>query len=159
MLILKDTKTQLLSNEAVYKFYTEQIKPLFCDIDLYKEHLFSIGFDINHNILFVELVSIGTSNDVKINIKDLIRYPVLHNARSIIIMHNHPNNTDVAPEDIRITRDIRKILKSIGIKLNEHLILKDDGFDTVNKYITEEIAKEIAKENSLKDSNRVEEDI
>lgn len=134
-MLLNTPEIQILSNEAVFEYYEKEIKPYFTEIDLYKEHSFIIGFDRNHNVLFVELLGIGTSNTVTINVKDVVRYPVLYNAKSIMLMHTHPADNDASEADIEITKEIGKTLKSIGIKLNDHLVLKSNGFDSINKHL------------------------
>lgn len=135
MILFENTNKQLLSNEAVFKYYQTEIKPKFSKYDLMKEHLFSIGFNRDHYVEFVELVSIGTADSVKLNIRDIIRYPILYNVKSMMLLHNHPANNDASPDDIQITKEYGKILNTIGIKLNDHLVLKDDEFDSILAHI------------------------
>lgn len=147
-MILNTPKVQLLTNEAVFNYFQKEIRPLFSELDFYQEHLFVIGFDTNHNIIFTQLLAIGTSHAVSVNIKDLIRYPVLNNAKSIIMLHTHPNKEEPSPNDIEITKKFGKILFEIGIKLNDHLVIYKDGFCNVNKILKEQ--KENAEENPKK---------
>lgn len=97
-----------------------------------KEHLYLINLDHKNNIISHKLLSIGTSNQTLIEVREIFRYALKNNSHSIIIVHNHPSN-DPTPskEDIEITKKIAKAGSDIGIILLDHIIFCDKDFTSL----------------------------
>lgn len=59
---------------------------------------------------------------------DILRPAIVHNARAIILAHNHPSG-DPAPssEDIELTKRVRAACDVIGVALLDHIIVAEDG--------------------------------
>lgn len=68
-------------------------------------------------------LSEGTPSSADMNIRKLVEFTYKHNCESIILAHNHPNG-DLIPsdDDIRVTKEIYKFLKPVGITLLDHII-------------------------------------
>ena len=54
---------------------------------------------------------------------------MIHGARAIILVHNHPSG-DVTPSraDMEITNKINVAAAAVGIKLFDHLIVSNSGY-------------------------------
>lgn len=142
-MLLQTNKKQILNADDLYNYYLYEIKNYLTYIDLYKEHLFCIGLDKNYYALYCNLASIGHDNKVTANVKDLIRYAATYNAKYVVMIHNHPGSSEPSEPDIEITRKWGRAMMGVGIKLNEHIVVKDDGYTSIVNIIKER--KENAK--------------
>ena len=59
--------------------------------DKNKEHLWVVALNGANKILNIELVSIGSINEVLMKPMDVLRLPITKNAVGIIVVHNHPS--------------------------------------------------------------------
>ncbi len=142
-MLLQTNKKQILNADDLYNYYLYEIKNYLTYIDLYKEHLFCIGLDRNHYVLYCNLASIGHESGVSANVKDLIRYAATYNAKYVVMIHNHPFNSEPSEPDIEITRKWGRAMMGVGIKLNEHIVVKDDGYTSIVSIIKERKANEV----------------
>lgn len=122
----EDIITKITNPSEVYEY----IKPLLFSQS--KEHLYLLNLDHKNNIISHKLLSIGTSNQTLIDIRDIFRYALKNNSHSIILVHNHPSN-DPTPskEDIAITKKVAKAGNDIGINLLDHIIFCDHDFTSL----------------------------
>lgn len=79
----------------------------------------------------------GTAKSVNIDIRLVLQTALLNRASSVILAHNHPGGTPVPSiEDDVFTKELRKSLSAIGIKLEDHIVvagnrycsMADEGF-------------------------------
>lgn len=76
-----------------------------------------------------ELISIGTSNQLLISNRDILRKAILSGAMGIIIIHNHPSGlTNPSSADIDSTKLLKQACIQIGIELIDHIIIGDGYF-------------------------------
>ena len=66
----------------------------------------------------------GSVGSVSINKREVLEAVLGNNADRVILAHNHPNGI-AAPsrEDINMTGEISSLLKSVGIRLADHIIV------------------------------------
>ncbi len=66
----------------------------------------------------------GSINESTAAPRDLIRKALIHNAHAFILLHNHPSG-DPTPSDAdrRLTRRLREAAETMGILLQDHLII------------------------------------
>ena len=83
----------------------------------------------------------GTSNQIVISPKDVLRVAILSNATSIILGHNHPSSDlTPSPHDIDTTRNIKMACDLLGISLIDHLIINNnDEHFSIRENIPEEL--------------------
>lgn len=75
-------------------------------------------------LIACENIAEGTPGSVYLDIRKLIKFTYMNNSENIIIAHNHPNgDTTPSDEDIRMTAEIYKTLKPVGINLIDHIIV------------------------------------
>lgn len=110
-----------------------------------REHLLFIGLDNMNNIRNITLLGIGTTCDVLIDTKEIIRTALYSASNKVILVHNHPSN-NLAPskEDLHITDVTNEMLKVFNIKLLDHIIVTEKEFISMNKI------QEIGKERNIK---------
>lgn len=66
----------------------------------------------------------GSLNECTATPRDLIRKALIHNAHAFILLHNHPSG-DPTPSDAdrRLTRRLRDAAETMGVPLQDHLII------------------------------------
>ena len=75
-------------------------------------------------LIHTEIHQTGTINHVPIYPREVLKRALNLNASAIILMHNHPSGDPVpSGDDIVATKEIEKILKTIPIRLLDHLII------------------------------------
>ncbi|TSJ80494.1 MAG: hypothetical protein NMK33_03245 [Candidatus Cardinium sp.] len=97
------------------------------EIDLTKEHFWTIALDIKKIIVNIEFLGIGSSYRVLVPLKDIFYIPYQKKAVSLILIHNHPSGCLGASNVIRIG-------EIMGIQVIDHLILEGKSGKTNHYY-------------------------
>lgn len=80
-------------------------------------------------------LSTGGKNATIVDISLLITVAAIGNASSIIVAHNHPSGRlKPSTADIKLTKSIGKALHTIGISLNDHLIIRRDDYYSFSQH-------------------------
>ena len=105
------------------------------DINLTKEHFWTIALDIKKIIVNIELLGIGSSYRVLVPLKDIFCIPYQKQAASIILIHNHPTGSLRPSEaDLDLTDNVIQIGRIININVVDHLILGGNRGKTNHYY-------------------------
>ncbi len=98
-------------------------------IDRNREHLWVVGLANNNRLLFVELVSKGTSNKTLVEPMEVFSFALQKRALSIILVHNHPGG-ELNPSEN--DKDITDRLIQVGIivetQVFDHLIITEKDY-------------------------------
>lgn len=90
----------------------------------------------------MSLVSMGGMSECGVYVPEIFKTAILSNCPNIMCIHNHPSG-DIKPsyEDERITQRLAQAGKLLGIKLQDHIIVGDNGtfFSFKKEGILEEI--------------------
>lgn len=93
-----------------------------------KEKVYAVCLNKKCEPLSVELVAIGTSSSAMVGVKEIFKAAFLVNAESIIIFHNHISGfAEPSIDDKRLTARLKEAGELLGIKLQDHIILGDNG--------------------------------
>lgn len=115
----------LNSAEMVAKYTSKHFKGLT------EERLYLLCLDANCKMLSFDLISSGTVNSTPLNNRLITEKTFSSKAASIILVHNHPSGiTAPSKSDVNATLDIMAAMKSIGVRLSDHIIIGhgDDYF-------------------------------
>lgn len=138
------TKTEKNIDEEIKVLSTKDIvnlKQVQAIRNAIKEHLLFIGLDRGNNIRDISILGIGSSCEVSIDTKDIIRTALFSCSDRVILVHNHPsNNTEPSSSDIHITNVVNQILKVFNIQLLDHVIV------TEKEYISMEQIEKITRD-------------
>lgn len=94
------------------------------EINLTKEHFWTISLDIKKIIVNIELLGIGSSYKALVPLKDIFYIPYQKQAASLILIHNHPSgHLGASQADIDLTDNVMRIGEMMGIQVIDHLIL------------------------------------
>jgi len=88
-------------------------------------HVFYL--DSQFKLIEDNLHSSGTIDWAAIYICEIVKRALDLNARSIVLLHNHPSAyTSFSTQDIQITQELETALKKLDISLYDHLLLSGD---------------------------------
>lgn len=91
-----------------------------------REHFIVLMLNTKNRVIGINTVSIGSLNASIVHPRECFKAAIIHNAHSIILVHNHPSG-DPTPsrEDIDITRRLAEAGKILGIEVLDHVIIGD----------------------------------
>lgn len=99
-----------------------------------REHLLFIGLDNKNNVRHISLLGIGTSHNVIIDTKEIIRLALFSASDKVILVHNHPSNSlEPSKDDLNFTNVTNGILKVFNIKLLDHIIVTEKEYVSMEK--------------------------
>ncbi|MEX1211994.1 MAG: DNA repair protein RadC [Balneolaceae bacterium] len=97
--------------------------------------------DLSHEVFMVaflnnakrltghETVSQGGATATIVDPSDVFRRAILHRARSILVLHNHPSGqARESAADVQLTRRLHESGRLLGIPLDDHIIIAGDHF-------------------------------
>ena len=66
----------------------------------------------------------GEATKVSFSLRDLTKQALIHDARGLVMVHNHPSGqAKPSRDDVHVTQKIRKKLQLLGIVLLDHIII------------------------------------
>lgn len=87
-----DEKIRVLNGGDLYSVM-QRILQRSQKIDQKKEHFWVVGLDVTQEILFIELISLGTSNQTPVDPMEVFSFALNKKAYQIVMVHNHPSGT------------------------------------------------------------------
>lgn len=100
----------------------EYCKRLFQNVG--KEITYILLLDSKYYLLSKLEISRGEANFTDVNIKQILTKVFETQCSGVVITHNHPSGTAIASAaDITATRNLAMVLKKVGIKLDDHIIV------------------------------------
>jgi DNA repair protein RadC len=71
-----------------------------------KEYFWVIGINTTSDILYIELIAIGSLNRVSVDPVEVFCFAVARKCKRIILVHNHPSkNPEPSKADMKITEE------------------------------------------------------
>ena len=94
-----------------------------------KEHLWLMILDSANHIKHLELIGLGTVENVNTTPMEIFSVALYRRAVNLVIIHNHPSGeTEPSGSDFELTLRLRKIGLLIGIPILDHLVISSDGY-------------------------------
>lgn len=94
-----------------------------------KEHFWVVGLSNKNVILYIELVALGTINEVMVKPVEVFNFAVVKKAIKIILVHNHPSGELIASaQDIRLTQRLKAGADALEIEILDHFIISENGY-------------------------------
>lgn len=101
-----------------------------------KEVVYATFTDNSLNVIDTRLVSVGTLDEVKPLIRNIIELCIVKRASAVVLFHNHPHGgTEASKADTNFTSLLERELDMLGINLVEHIVIDNSGFNTILKDI------------------------
>lgn len=83
-----------------------------------------IFLDSQHGIIDFEILFHGTIDSAAVYPREVVKAALKHNAAAVILAHNHPSGSpEPSSADKRITNQIITALKTVDIRVLDHLIV------------------------------------
>lgn len=93
-----------------------------------KEMVYVCVLDGNMKPINISLVSIGSMSSCTIHLAEIFKTAILSNCPNIICIHNHPSGSvEPSDEDRIATLKMQYVGKLMGIKLQDHIIVGENG--------------------------------
>ena len=116
-------KIELSSNAKLLNYLSCSL--LKRDVEVFKV----LFLNSQNELLKEEELFFGTLDRSTIYIRELIKKILNYNAKSIIIVHNHPaGSLKPSNADIFLTKKIKELFDKIEIQLLDHLIISERGY-------------------------------
>ena len=116
-------KIELSSNTKLLNYLSCSL--LKRDVEVFKV----LFLNSQNELLKEEELFFGTLDRSTIYIRELIKKILNYNAKSIIIVHNHPaGSLKPSNADIFLTKKIKELFDKIEIQLLDHLIISERGY-------------------------------
>ena len=95
------------------------------DIEVFKV----LFLNTQNELLKEEELFRGTIDRSTVYIRELIKKILEYNAKSVILVHNHPaGSLRPSDSDIRLTKKVKEVFESLEIRLLDHLIISEKGY-------------------------------
>ena len=123
-------KIKLLNSADIYRVM-QQVLLRENKIDRNKEHFWTIGLDNASRILYLELISLGTTTSVPVEPMQVFRIAVQKAALKMVLVHNHPSGEmKHSQEDIEVTDRLLQVGRILGIEVIDHLIIGEKAYNS-----------------------------
>lgn len=113
----------------LHSFETMDVTPYLDYIKLHIAHrtiegIFVILLSHQQKYIHSELINSGAETSASLPINSLVKLALNHNARYVILAHNHPTGS-IRPShhDISLTRELCQTLMRLNIQLIDHVIV------------------------------------
>lgn len=128
MIKLKDRRTRVSSPKNVQQIL-QSVLQAEDPIDRDKEHFWVFHLDARYSIKMLELVTLGTLDNVIVHPREVFTRAVSIRCSSILLAHNHPSgDSSPSAEDAEVTEKLVSAGEILGIKVIDHLIIASDGY-------------------------------
>jgi len=112
------------SSQDVYNL--PQIKEIK---DKAQEHFIAITINSKNRVLSIELIGIGSTSSVPMDVSDVVRCALIRGANKLIVAHNHPSgDTTPSKQDILFTKRLNTVASLLNINLLDHIVVGDRQF-------------------------------
>jgi DNA repair protein RadC len=137
-------KIKILTSDDIYSIM-QKILLREQKIDQDREHFWIIGLANNLRLLFVELIGLGTVNQVLVNPMEVFSFALQKRAVQIMLCHNHPSG-ELKPSDA--DKDTTDRMIQVGRIVNtpvlDHLIISNKSYVSFgNMGLMDELGKSI----------------
>jgi|SRR6218665_731524 len=99
------------------------------ELDRDREHLWLMCLDHSQTVRTLELLGLGTQNNVLIDPMEVYHRALLRRAAFIVVAHNHPSGSlKPSRSDITATEKLVDASHFLNVKLLDHLIISETEF-------------------------------
>lgn len=108
-------------------FHNEKILTNYCLLLMAgktKEEIHILYLDDDRRLLADDLHSIGTVDWAAAYPREILKRALELNAKSIVMLHNHPKpNTSFSTDDIKLTEQVKNLLATVDIDVHDHYVV------------------------------------
>ncbi|MDQ7982728.1 MAG: DNA repair protein RadC [Spiroplasma sp.] len=101
--------------------------------NLNQEHFYLLLLNNQNKLIHQNLLYKGTSDTLKIDIKDILYLAISYRSNKIVCVHNHPSgDSEPSFADLKVTNEIKDQLKVFQITLLDHIIIGWENYYSIN---------------------------
>ena len=110
----------------------QQLMPMLSHQE--QEHLLVLLLNQKNYISDTIWLYKGSLNSSVVRIGEVFREAIRQQAAAVIVAHNHPSgSTEPSPEDIRVTRELRRTGELLDIELLDHPIIGKQSYTSMKE--------------------------
>ena len=95
------------------------------DIEIFKV----LFLNTQNELIREEELFQGTLDRSTVYVRELMKKVLKYNAKSVILVHNHPSGSlKPSQSDIILTKKIKEIFENVEIRLLDHIIISEKGY-------------------------------
>lgn len=99
---------------------------------LQKEQLRGLYLNSRHQVIYEEVISVGSLTANIVHPREVFRPAIEHGAIAVIVAHNHPSgNIEPTEADMEVTTQLRATGTVLGIELLDHIIVAEDHYMSI----------------------------
>jgi DNA repair protein RadC len=145
---IKEAPKTIFGSSDVAEIF-RRILSLNDEVDQDKEHLWVMGLNAAHIVLYIDLVTLGTLDSSIMHPREVFRTAIFKAAAKIIICHNHPSGSlNISTEDHNATYKLWQAGDILSIPLIDHVVIANGNtghysFETrgdLTKYTQKKVA-------------------
>jgi DNA repair protein RadC len=93
------------------------------------EILYQACLDQKGRLLACKKAAEGNGNSATVSVRQIVENALYTGASAVILAHNHPSGVALpSREDVAMTMQARDALKTVGVKLVDHIVVADEDF-------------------------------
>ncbi len=93
------------------------------------EQFRGVFLNSKNEVIADEVIHEGTVNQSAVYPRKVMERALKNNATAVIFVHNHPGGQcKPSPQDIKLTRELQSIARSLQVTVHDHLIVCKDGY-------------------------------
>ena len=116
-------KTQFTQTSQLFEYFKATIG------NKKNEVMRAVYLDSQNKLIHAENLSEGTVAEAVAFPRKIVEGALKHHAVSVIIAHNHPGGVaEPSDNDDKITEQIKNALQTVGISLQEHMVIAGDEY-------------------------------
>ncbi len=101
-----------------------------------QELFVAVGMDVRNGLLDTVEVARGSISSVEVHPREVFRPLIRMAAAGAVLVHNHPTGDPTpSPEDVELTRRLRKVGRLIGIPIVDHVIIGDRQYCSICEWL------------------------
>lgn len=94
-----------------------------------RECMYVLCMNKQRRLLYSELISRGTTDQVMIYPRVAVEAVFKHNANVVILTHNHPSGVaKPSRSDVELTNNLINLFEQVGITIDDHIIVAADSY-------------------------------
>lgn len=126
-----------LHDKIILSSINEAAKYLCAEIGYKKrEYLVTMQLSANNQILGISTIYQGSINTITLRLAEILKPAIVQDANSIILCHNHPDGfPQPSPADITTTHKFIGVCETMGIRLDDHIIVAKDKWISMEQEV------------------------
>ncbi len=95
------------------------------------EEMYVLFLNRANRLLGISCISKGGMSETSVDIRIILQTALKVHCCSLMVSHNHPSESILpSPQDINLTKNIKKGCEAIGIQLLDHLIITEGNYSS-----------------------------